>query len=90
MEYNSFMRRIREEFKKLGIEFENSCLIYSDSNKGRIVAIPYKHIVSVELKDDKVMIQVGGIEKIIISLPSDTLASLLFEELLLQIERTYL
>ena len=82
------MRRLKEEFKNLGIEFESRCLIYR--NKGRIIAIPYNHIVSIELKDDEVMIQVGGMEKIIIPMPSDSLASLLFEELLLQIERAYL
>lgn len=82
------MKKQREEFKSLGIDLESRYLIYR--KKDKIVAIPYNHIIAIELKGERVSIQTGGLEKITIQLPSDHLASLLFEELLLQVEKTYL
>ncbi|MFN3947852.1 MAG: hypothetical protein ACK4LA_07175 [Aquificaceae bacterium] len=82
------MKSIREELKSLGITLESRYMIYTAED--RTLVIPYYHIRTLELKNDKVIIQTGSVEKIVIHLPSDTLANILFEELLLHIERIYL
>ncbi len=82
------MKSIREELKKLGIELESRYLIYR--TKERVVAIPYYHIRTLELKGNRVIVQTGSVERLVIELSSDRLASELFNELLIHIERVYI
>ncbi|MFN4320132.1 MAG: hypothetical protein ACK4FY_06675 [Aquificaceae bacterium] len=82
------MKSIREELKKLGIELESRYLIYKTQEK--ITVIPYYHIRSLELKGTKIFIQTGGVERMVIDIPNQSLAMELFNELLIHIERVYL
>ncbi len=82
------MKKIRDEFKELGIELENRYIIYK--NQGKTTVIPYYHIQILELKGNRVVIQTGNVERIAVELPSEYVAERLFEEILLHIERTYL
>lgn len=82
------MKSIREELKKHGVELESRYLIYKTQEK--VIVIPYYHIRTLEFKDTKIVIQTGGVERMIIDMPSEHLASELFNELLLHIERVYL
>lgn len=82
------MKSIREELKALGILLESRCIVYNMEDK--TLAVPYYHIRTLELKQDRVIIQTGGVERIVIQLPHEALAHALFEELLLHIEKIYL
>lgn len=82
------MKSIREELKKLGIELESRYLIYRTQEK--ITVIPYYHIRTLEFKGGRIVIQTGGVERVVIDMPSEYLAFELFNELLLHIERVYL
>lgn len=82
------MRSIRETLKSLGIEVESRYFIYT--TKDKMVLVPYNHIRSMELKDNKVIVSTGGMERLVIETPSEVIAKQLFDELILQLEKTYL
>lgn len=82
------MKSLREELKKLGIELESRYMIYK--TRERIMVIPYYHIRTLELKGNRVLIQTGGVERVIIDMPEENLAFEFFNELLLHLERVYL
>ncbi|MEN3027710.1 MAG: hypothetical protein ABDH29_00430 [Aquificaceae bacterium] len=84
------MRSIKETFKALGIELESKYFIYTTKDRERTIVIPYHHIKSMELKESRVIVSTGGLERITLELPSEGLAKQLFEELLLQLEKIYL
>lgn len=82
------MRSIREELEKFGFEFEGKYLLQRTYEGIR--AIPYYHIRLLEVKGNKVIIHPGGLDKIVVELPSDMLARKFFEEILLHVERLHL
>jgi len=82
------MKSVREELKKLGIELESRYLIYKTQEK--ITVITYYHIRTLEFKGTKIVIQTGGVERVVIDIPRQNLALEFFNELLLHIERVYL
>ncbi|MCS7195938.1 MAG: hypothetical protein NZ827_01545 [Aquificaceae bacterium] len=84
------MRSIKETFRALGIELESKYLVYTTKDRDRTIAVPYHHIKSIELKENRVLVSTGGLERITLELPSEGMAKQLFEELLLQLEKVYL
>lgn len=84
------MRSIREDLRSLGVSLEGKYILYTTKNKDRTVLVPYRHIQSIELRDKKVSILTGSMEKLVIELPSEVMAKQLFDELMLQLEKVYL
>ncbi len=82
------MKSKREHLKSLGVELESKYMIYRTDEKALVV--PYYHIRTMELKGKKVVLSTGGVERIVIDMPSEETAMNLFEELLLLLERVYL
>ncbi len=82
------MKTLREELKRLGIELESRYMIYRTYE--RIVVVPYYHIRTVELKGKRVIVSTGGVERVNVDMPTEEMATALFEELLLYLERVYL
>lgn len=82
------MRSLREQLKGYGVEIEAKYLIYRTQD--RVLAVPYLQIRAIELKENKVFIYTGGIDRLVIELPSETLSQALFEDLLLHIEKLHL
>jgi len=82
------MKSKRKELRNYGIEIESRYFIYR--REDRVIAVPYFHIRSVELRENTVVICTSGVEKITIQLPHQGLAFALFEDILLCIERLYL
>lgn len=79
------MKSVKELLKNYGIEMEPNYIIYRTAEK--VLAIPYLHIKIVELRENKVVIYTGGIEKTVFEFPSRDIANLLFENILLHIEK---
>lgn len=82
------MKSIREQLRNYGVEVEPKYLIYRTSE--RIFAVPYFHIRTIELKETKVIIYTGGVERIVIELPHEGFSRALFEDILLHIEKLHL
>ncbi|MCS7171274.1 MAG: hypothetical protein N3D14_02085 [Aquificaceae bacterium] len=82
------MKSLKESLKRLGIELENKYMIIRTEEKTLVV--PYKHIRTIELKGNKVVILTGGIERITVDMSSSEMAVSLLEELLVYLERVYL
>ena len=82
------MKSRREELRNYGIEIESSYFIYRREDK--VIAVPYFHIRTIELKEDTVIVYTGGVERLVIQLPHQGLALALCEDILLSIERLHL
>ncbi len=82
------MKSRREELRNYGIEIESRYFIYRREDK--VIAVPYFHIRTIELKEDTVIVYTGGVERLVIKLPHQGLALALFEDILLSIERLHL
>ncbi len=82
------MKSRREELRNYGIEIESRYFIYR--REDRVIAVPYFHIRTIELKEDTVIVYTGGVERLVIQLPHRGLALALFEDILLSIERLHL
>ncbi len=82
------MKSLRDNLKKLGVELESRYMVYRTDEK--TVVVPYYHIRTVELKGKRVIVSTGGVERVNVDMPTEEMATALFEELLLYLERVYL
>ncbi len=82
------MRSIREQLKGYGIEIEPRYIIYRTQE--RVLAVPYSHIRTLELKENRVVLYTGGVDRVLLELPNTELANMVFEDILLHIERLYI